>query len=285
MGFTEEQILRYSRHILLKQVGGKGQQRLLDSRVLVVGAGGLGSPISLYLAAAGVGTIGLADGDRVDLSNLQRQIAHHSKDVGRRKVESAAEKLAAINPEVTVTTYPFRLDARNIRDIIRQYDFIIEGTDNFPTKFLVNDACVFEQKPFSLGGILRFEGNSFTHLPQTACYRCVFHHPPPAGAVPTCAEAGVLGAVAGMIGTVQATETLKYLLGIGDLLTNRLLVMDALAMEWRTVDVLRSERCPLCAGNPTITELADSEQITCSVDRPPASRPVIEIAAAGNTGA
>lgn len=265
MGFSEDQIQRYSRHILLKQVGGKGQRTLLDSRVLVVGAGGLGSPVALYLAAAGVGTIGIVDGDHVDLSNLQRQIAHRTGDVGRLKVESAAETIRAINPDVAVEKHPYRLNADNAREVIRAYDFVVEGTDNFPAKFLVNDACVLEGKPFSIAGILRFEGNVMTHVPGSACYRCVFPTMPPAGVIPSCAEAGVLGAIAGMIGTVQATEALKYLLGIGELLTDRLLTMEALAMEWRSVPVRRDPECAVCGDTPTITELVDEKQPACGI--------------------
>lgn len=266
MSLNNDQIVRYSRHILLDGVGGKGQERLLQSKVLVVGTGGLGSPIALYLAAAGVGTIGLADGDRVDLSNLQRQIAHHSPDVGRKKVDSAREKIAAINPDVKVIGYDFRLDKDNIREIIRDYDFIVEGTDNFPTKYLVNDACVFEKKPFNQGGILRFQGQTMTYVPESACYRCVYPTPPPAGAVPTCSEAGVLGAIAGILGTIQATEALKYLLGIGELLINRVLFYDALSMVFRTVKTSPNARCRISGEKPDITELVEMEQLACSIE-------------------
>ena len=266
MAFTDDQIFRYSRHILLANVGGKGQQKLLDSKVLIIGAGGLGSPIALYLAAAGVGTIGLVDGDVVDLSNLQRQIAHHTSDINRLKVESAGNKINEINPDVKVKLYPKRIGAKDIISIIEDYDFIIEGTDNFPTKFLVNDACLKAGKPFSIGGILRFQGQTFTHVPGSACYRCMFRQPPPDGVVPTCAEAGVLGAVAGMIGTVQANEALKYILGVGKLLTNRILMMDALNAEWRTVDVKKDHKCPVCGDEPSILELIDPPAPTaCSL--------------------
>lgn len=265
MSLNNDQIIRYSRHILLNGVGGKGQEQLLKSKVLVVGTGGLGSPISLYLAAAGVGTIGLVDGDVVDLSNLQRQIAHHTPDVGRSKVDSAREKIESINPDVKVISHNFRLDKDNIREIIRGYDFIVEGTDNFPTKYLVNDACVFEGKPFNQGGILRFQGQTLTYVPGSACYRCVYTSPPPAGAVPTCSEAGVLGAIAGILGTIQATEALKYLLGIGDLLTNRVLFYDALTMDFRTVKVSPNVRCRISGANPDITELVEMEQAVCDV--------------------
>ncbi|MGI9256307.1 MAG: HesA/MoeB/ThiF family protein [Salinispira sp.] len=266
MSLHNDQIIRYSRHILLQNVGGKGQERLLNSKVLVIGAGGLGSPISLYLAAAGVGTIGLADADVVDLSNLQRQIAHHTPDVGRSKVDSAGEKIEAINPDVQVIRHNLRLNKDNIREIIRGYDFIVEGTDNFPTKYLVNDACVFENKPFNQGGILRFQGQTMTWTPGSACYRCVYPTPPPAGAVPTCSEAGVLGAIAGILGTIQATEALKYLLNIGELLTNRVLFYDALSMNFRTVAVEHNEHCRISGTNPDITELAEMEQAACTVN-------------------
>jgi molybdopterin/thiamine biosynthesis adenylyltransferase len=266
MAFTDEQVQRYSRHILLKGVGGTGQRTLLESRVLVVGAGGLGSPIALYLAAAGVGHLGIIDPDSVELSNLQRQVIHHTPDVGTAKVTSAAEKIERINPDVDVVQYHDRLTADNILDIIADYDFVVEGTDNFPTKFLVNDACILADKPFNQGGILRFQGQTMTHLPGTASYRCVYRQPPPPGAVPTCSEAGVLGAVAGMLGTIQATEALKYLLGIGDLLVDRILLFDALRMRTRVVKVSPTEWAAPAATNTKITELVEYEQQACDVD-------------------
>lgn len=260
------QVERYSRQILLQEVGGKGQERLLASRVLVVGAGGLGSPASLYLAAAGVGTIGLMDGDRVDLSNLQRQIAHHTADLGALKVESAAAKLAAINPEVRVEVHAERAAAANFPEIARRYDFILDGTDSFASKFLVNDTCYFERVPFSHAGILRFEGQLITVLPgETACYRCLFGGPPSAGTAPTCSQAGVLGAMAGVIGCLQAVEALKCLLGKGDLLANRMLVFDALGLRFREVSVRRSRSCPLCGENPSITAVRDEEPPACDL--------------------
>ena len=256
LGF--EEIERYSRQILLQQVGGKGQEKLLASKVLLVGAGGLGSPASMYLAAAGVGTIGLIDGDKVDLTNLQRQIVHFTDDIGTPKVESAAAKLKAINPAVNVETYEALALADNILGIVSRYDFIIDGTDNFPAKFLINDACHFAGVPFSHAGILRFDGQLFTVIPgETACYRCLFGGPPPANAVPSCSQAGVLGGVAGVIGCLQATEALKYLLGVGELLTDRMLIFDALSMRFREAKFRRNPRCPLCGENPTITELRD----------------------------
>jgi adenylyltransferase/sulfurtransferase len=272
MGLREDQIIRYSRHILLKGVGGVGQEKLLRSKVLVVGAGGLGSPIALYLAAAGVGTLGIVDFDRVDLSNLQRQILHGTADVGREKVLSARESIETINPDVKVVTIAERLGADNIRDLIREYDFVVEGTDNFPTKFLVNDACVFEGKAFNQGGMLRFQGQTMTYEPGHACYRCVYVEPPPKGAVPTCSEAGVLGAISGMLGTMQAAEALKYLLGIGETLIDRVLMFDALTMDYRTVRVRRNPRCPVCGEHPTVTELREYEQPVCDLG-PAASVP------------
>ena len=242
---TEEQIQRYSRHILLQDVGVEGQEKIMNARVLVVGAGGLGAPVSLYLAAAGIGTIGIVDADVVDLSNLQRQVIHFTKDVGVPKVKSAEEKIKAINPDVKVDTYYEFLDSSN--------------------KFLINDACVMAGKPFSHGGILRFNGQTFTHLPGTACYRCFFKEPPPAGVVPTCSQAGVLGAIAGMLGTIQAAETLKYFTGIGELLTNRLLSFDAKTMQFRTIHVKQRPTCAICGEHPTIDHLIDYEQAACDL--------------------
>ena len=266
MPFSDDQIQRYSRHILLKGVGGRGQRKLLQSKVLVVGTGGLGSPISLYLAAAGVGHIGLIDPDTVELSNLQRQIIHHTPDVDRPKVASAADKIAELNPDVEVTTYEERLSKDNILGLIEGYDFVVEGTDNFPTKFLVNDACILADKAFNQGGILRFQGQTMTHIPGSASYRCVYREPPPPGAVPTCSEAGVLGAVAGMLGTIQATETLKYLLGIGELLVNRILMFDALTMETRVVGIAPTEWAATAESNTKVTELIEYEDVVCDVD-------------------
>ncbi len=266
--YTEEQLERYSRHILLQDVGVEGQEKLLNGKVLIIGAGGLGSPAALYLAAAGVGTIGIVDGDRVDLSNLQRQIAHFTKDVGFWKAESASEKMRAINPEITVLPYNQYLFASNISEIIRDYDFVIDGTDNFATKFLINDACVFEGKPFSHGGILRFDGQTMTVTPgKSACYRCVFNAPPPPDLVPTCSQAGVLGAIAGMLGTIQAAEALKFLTGAGELLHNKLLTFDALKMDFRTVNLRKNENCPICGSHPSITELVDSDPAICNLEK------------------
>ncbi len=265
--FTEEELLRYSRHILLQDVGVEGQEKLRRAKVLVVGAGGLGSPALLYLAAAGVGTIGIADGDVVDLSNLQRQVAHFTRDVGTPKAESAKAKMLDINPHVKVATHCSFLTADNALDIVKKYDFVIDGTDNFPAKFLINDACVMAGKPFSHGGILRFEGQTFTHMPGTACYRCMFKEPPPAGLVPTCSEAGVLGAIAGMLGTIQAAEALKYIVGTGELLTNQLLTFNAKTMDFRKVKVKKNPHCPLCGDHPTVNALTDYEQAPCDLKK------------------
>jgi adenylyltransferase/sulfurtransferase len=268
--FTEEQLERYSRHILLDDVGVDGQEKLLQAKVLIVGAGGLGCPAALYLAAAGVGTIGIIDSDTVEISNLQRQIAHFTKDINVSKVDSAAEKMKAINPDITVRTYKDYLCADNITKIIEGYDFIIDGTDNFPTKFLVNDACVFLGIPFSHGGILRFNGQTMTVIPgQTACYRCSFRTPPPPDAVPSCAQAGVLGAIAGMLGTIQAAEALKYITGVGELLTNGLLTFDARTMAFRKITLKRQDKCQLCGDTPSITQLVDAEQSVCELKTDP----------------
>ncbi len=266
MSLTEKQIERYSRHIILEQIGGEGQEKLLNSKVLIIGAGGLGSTAGLYLAAAGVGTIGIVDSDKVDLTNLQRQIIHHTSDVGTEKTKSAENTIRAINPDVTVQTYQTKVDAKNISHIIRKYDFIIDCTDNFPAKFLINDACYFEKIPFSHAGILRFTGQLITVLPgESTCYRCIFNAPPPANAVPSCSQAGVLGVLAGTIGSLQATEAIKYLLGLGKLLTGKLLTYDALEMNFRSIKLDRNPDCPLCGKNPKITELKDEEQVACDL--------------------
>lgn len=265
MAFTNEQLERYSRHILLKEIGVKGQKKLLNGSVLIIGAGGLGSPAALYLAAAGVGRIGIADADVVDLSNLQRQVIHTTADIGRPKVESAAETMRAINPDVQVDTYKEFLTSKNILDIVSKYDFVLDGTDNFPAKFLINDACVMAGKPFSHAGILRFQGQLMTVIPhESPCYRCVFRTMPPKDAVPTCRQAGVIGAMAGVIGSLQALEAVKYLTGAGELLTGKLLTFDALTMKVHTVILpKRGEGCAVCSDHPTITELIDYEQPAC----------------------
>jgi molybdopterin/thiamine biosynthesis adenylyltransferase len=261
MALTEEQKERYDRNIILEQVGSIGQEKLLSSKVLLVGAGGLGSPAALYLAAAGLGTIGIIDSDKVELSNLQRQIIHHTADLNVEKVKSAQTKMQAINPDITVKTYRQRTKADSIRQIISQYDFVIDATDNFPAKFLINDACFFEKKPFSHAGVLKFDGQLITVLPgRSACYRCIFHSLPPADVARSCSRAGILGVLPGVIGTLQATEAIKYLLGIGNLLTDTLLTYNALTMEFRKVRFPRNPNCPLCSSNPTITELKDDGQ-------------------------
>ncbi len=265
MAFTNEQLERYSRHIILKELGVKGQKKLLAGKVLIIGAGGLGAPAAMYLAAAGVGTIGIADADEVDLSNLQRQIIHATADVGKAKVKSAKETMEALNPDITVNTYRTFVDSSNILELIKDYDFIIDGTDNFPAKFLINDACVMAGKPFSHAGIIRFKGQLMTYVPgQGPCYRCVFREPPPKDAVPTCKQAGVVGAMGGVIGSLQAMEAVKYLTGAGELLTGQLLTFDALTMDWRKVKLPKNTHgCAVCGDHPTITSLIDYEQTEC----------------------
>ncbi|MBE5904630.1 MAG: thiazole biosynthesis adenylyltransferase ThiF [Pseudobutyrivibrio sp.] len=265
MAMTDQQIERYSRHIILKEVGAKGQKKLLNAKVLIIGAGGLGAPAAMYLAAAGVGTIGIVDADEVDLSNLQRQIIHSTADIGKPKVKSAKETMNAMNPDVEVKTYHMFVDSTNIRELIREYDFVIDGTDNFPAKFLINDACVMEKKPFSHAGIIRFKGQLMTYVPgEGPCYRCVFKNPPPKDAVPTCKQAGVIGAMGGVIGSLQAMEAVKYIVGVGKLLTGNLLTYDAVNQEFRKVKLPSdTSKCPVCGSHPTITELIDYEQEVC----------------------
>jgi molybdopterin-synthase adenylyltransferase len=265
---SDQQVERYSRHLILEEVGLGGQIKLLESRVLIIGAGGLGAPAALYLAAAGVGTIGLVDGDRVDLTNLQRQVIHHTPDVGVAKVTSAASKMRSINPDIRVVEHPLRATAENVLALVGDYDFVIDGTDNFGSKFLINDACYLAKKPLSHAGILRFDGQLMTIVPgQSACYRCVFEAPPPGGAVPSCAQAGVLGVVAGVIGCLQATEALKFLLGREGLLTNALLTWDASRMEFRKLKLRQNPRCALCGPNATITRLEEPPPETCELGR------------------
>lgn len=266
MAFSNEQMERYSRHIILKEVGVKGQQKLLNAKVLIIGAGGLGAPAAMYLGAAGIGTIGIADADEVDLSNLQRQIIHSTKDIGQAKVKSARETINEMNPEVTVNTYRTYVSSENIMALIKEYDFIIDGTDNFPAKFLINDACVMAKKPFSHAGIIRFQGQLMTYVPgQGPCYRCVFKNPPPQDAVPTCKQAGVIGAMGGVIGSLQAMEAIKYILELGDLLTGSLLTYDALSMSFRKISLPKATTdCDVCSKAPGITELFDYEQVECN---------------------
>ncbi len=261
MNLTDSQIERYSRHIILSEVGGKGQEKISAAKVLVVGAGGLGSPCAYYLAAAGVGTLGILDSDTADLSNLQRQILHFTSDVGRPKVASAGEKLEALNPDVRVVEHGERLNSQNAPALFKEYDLIVDGADNFPTRYLVNDACVLLDKPLIHGSVLRFEGQAMTILPgKGPCYRCLYPEPPPPGSVPSCQEAGVLGPVPGIIGTVQAVEALKLILGKGSLLVGRRLLLNALDMSFRILKAHRDPACPACGENPTLKELVDYEQ-------------------------
>ena len=262
MDFTDEQVERYARHILLPQIGGSGQQKLLKAKVLVVGAGGLGSPLLLYLAAAGVGTIGIIDDDVVDLSNLQRQIVHKTNSIGTAKVKSAASTIADINPDINVIQHDGRITQQNVIDIISAYDIVADGSDNFPTRFLLNDACYFAKKTLVSGAILRFDGQVAVFKNYSGgnesgnCYRCIFPTPPPANEVPSCAEAGVLGALCGTVGSIQATEILKEILEIGESMSGRLLVYEALGTTFRNITVKRDPACPLCGDNPRITDLS-----------------------------
>ena len=266
LDFDEEEIERYSRHIILNEVGGAGQKKIKNAKVLIIGAGGLGAPALLYLAAAGVGTLGIVDADVVDLTNLQRQVIHFTPDLKKPKVESAAEKIRQINPHVKIKTYQELFLAKNAFDILDDYDVVLDGTDNFPAKFLINDACVMRKKPLSHGGILRFEGQTITIVPDEGpCYRCIFEEPPPPGLVPSCREAGILGAVAGVLGTIQATEILKLILGVGEPLIGKLLRWNALTQEFRKLNIQKNPACPLCGENPTITKLADYEPPTCKI--------------------
>jgi molybdopterin/thiamine biosynthesis adenylyltransferase/rhodanese-related sulfurtransferase len=262
---SKEQMARYARQIALPQVGEEGQQRILDARVLCVGAGGLGSPTALYLAAAGVGTLGIIDNDKADLSNLQRQILHNETVVGRSKVDSARETLGRLNSEVQVRTYDTRLDSSNVMDIFKDYDIVVDGTDNFPTRYLINDACVFLGIPNVHGSIFHFDGQcTVFHHDGGPCYRCLYPEPPPPELAPSCAEAGVLGAICGVVGTMQAVEVMKLIIGSGDSLAGRLLSFDALKMTVRELKVRRDPACPVCSEHPTITELIDYEHF-CTV--------------------
>ena len=265
--FTEEQIERYSRHILLPEVSGAGQQRLIESSAFVVGAGGLGSPALLYLAAAGVGKLGVADGDTVDLSNLQRQVVHGTSDLGTNKARSAEETIRDINPDCEIQVFPERLTADNIRATLQGYDVVLDGSDNFPTRFLVADCCQLEKIPLISAAVLRFEGQLMTILPgaDNPCYRCHIPEPPPSGLVPSCQEAGVLGAVVGVMGTLQAAEALKLLMGIGNPMSHRLLLYDAFGCTFTTVARRPDPACPLCGAEPRITDLVEYD-VSCAVD-------------------
>lgn len=250
-------MMRYSRHILLEGFGKEGQQKLSQSKVLIIGAGGLGSPNALYLAAAGVGTIGIADADVVSLSNLQRQVIHFTEDINKPKVESAAEKMQRINPDVKVITHPCFLTEDNALEMMADYDFILDCTDSFASKYLINDACLLAEKPFCAGGVVKYGAQVMTHIPGSACYRCLFPEPPAENEVETCSTVGVLGSVVGIMGSIQATEAIKYLTGIGELLTDKLLMVDALTMTFNTMQFSRNTDCPLCGTHPVITELKE----------------------------
>jgi len=258
---SHQEILRYSRHLIMPEVGLAGQKKLKAASVLCIGAGGLGSPLAMYLAAAGVGRIGIVDFDVVDFSNLQRQILHHTADVGRPKLESAAEKLRAINPEIEIVLHEEMFSSANAMEICKDYDVIADGTDNFPTRYLTNDVCVLLGKPNVYASIFRFEGQaSVFHAEKGPCYRCLYPEPPPPGMVPSCAEGGVLGILPGIMGTIQATEVIKQILGSGEPLIGRLLLFNALDMRWREVQPMKDPECPICGENPTIHELIDYEQ-------------------------
>ena len=262
---TNEEVARYSRHLIMPEVGMDGQRKLKAARALCIGAGGLGSPVALYLAAAGVGTIGIVDFDEVDYSNLQRQIIHGTPDVGRSKLASAKSRLNALNPEVEVVTHQLALSSQNALALFADYDFVVDGTDNFPTRYLVNDACVLSGKPNVYGSIFRFEGQASVFAAAGGpCYRCMFPEPPPAGLVPSCAEGGVLGILPGVVGTLQATEAVKLILGAGEPLVGRFLLFDALKMRFRELTVRKAPDCPVCGEHPTVTELIDYEQF-CGV--------------------
>jgi molybdopterin/thiamine biosynthesis adenylyltransferase/rhodanese-related sulfurtransferase/molybdopterin converting factor small subunit len=258
---TNDEVQRYSRHLIIPEVGVEGQRKLKNARVVCIGAGGLGSPSSLYLAAAGVGTLGLVDFDVVDASNLQRQVLFSTADVGRPKVQAAAERLTGLNPEVRVVVHETPLSSANALDILRDYDVVVDGADNFPTRYLVNDACVLLGKPNAYGSIFRFDGQASVFATKGGpCYRCLYPEPPPPGLVPSCAEGGVLGVLPGIIGTIQATEAIKLILGIGNTLAGRLLLLDALSMEFRTMKLRRDPACPVCGDHPTVTKLIDYQQ-------------------------
>ncbi len=275
MPLTPEETLRYHRQIILPQVGPEGQERLKDASVILVGAGGLGSPAALYLAAAGVGRLGVVDGDVVELSNLQRQVLHDTPSVGRSKTESAHQRISRINPDIRVDEHPVRLGSDNALRILEGWDVVVDGSDNFPTRYLVNDACVFLGTPFVYGAIFRFEGQASVFASADGpCYRCLFRDPPPADAVPSCAEAGVLGVLPGLVGTIQATEAIKLILGLGDSLVGRLLLVDSLSMEFREVELRRDPACVVCGESPSVTSLIDYEEFCGGPPTRPSSAPV-----------
>src|SRR5438128_3402802 len=275
---TNDEIKRYSRHLIMPEVGVDGQRKLKAAKVLCIGAGGLGSPVAMYLAAAGVGTLGLVDFDVVDFSNLQRQILHGTPDVGRSKLASAKDRLNAINPEVKIETHETALSSQNALDLFQPYDIIVDGTDNFPTRYLVNDACVLLGKPNAYGSIFRFEGQASVFATKEGpCYRCLYPEPPPPGLVPSCAEGGVLGVLPGIIGVIQATETLKLIMGIGEPLIGRFLIYDALRMKFRELKLKKDPDCPVCGTHPTLTKLIDYEQF-CGIPAASSESPM-----SGNT--
>jgi molybdopterin/thiamine biosynthesis adenylyltransferase/rhodanese-related sulfurtransferase len=263
---TKDEQLRYSRHVIMPEVGAEGQRRLNEAKVLCIGAGGLGSPAALYLAAAGIGKLGLVDFDDVDLSNLQRQILHGTKDVGRKKLDSARDRLRDMNPNVEIKTHEARFTSANALEIVSDYDVVVDGSDNFPTRYLSNDVCVFAKKPNVYGSVFRFDGQTTIFAPHLGgpCYRCLFPEPPPSGSVPNCAQAGVLGVLPGIVGTIQANEAIKLILGVGEPLIGRLLYFDALKMKFREFNLRRDPECPVCGNSPTITEPIDYEQF-CGV--------------------
>jgi molybdopterin/thiamine biosynthesis adenylyltransferase/rhodanese-related sulfurtransferase len=263
---THDEQLRYSRHVIMPEVGAEGQRRLSKAKVLCIGAGGLGSPVALYLAAAGIGKLGLVDFDDVDLSNLQRQILHGTKDVGRKKLDSARDRLSDMNPNVEIKTHEARFTSANALEIVSDYDVVVDGSDNFPTRYLSNDVCVFAKKPNVYGSVFRFDGQTTVFAPHLGgpCYRCLFPEPPPPGSVPNCAQAGVLGVLPGIVGTIQANEAIKLILGVGEPLIGRLLYFDALKMKFREFNLRRDPECPVCGDSPTITEPIDYEQF-CGV--------------------
>jgi len=272
---TTDDLSRYSRHLILPEVGMEGQQKLKAARVLCVGTGGLGSPLALYLTAAGIGTLGLVDFDVVDSSNLQRQIIHSTKDIGRKKIDSAEEKLKALNPSINIVKHETMLTSANALDIIKDYDIVADGTDNFPTRYLVNDACVILKKPNAYGSIFRFEGQASVFATETGpCYRCLYPEPPPPGLVPSCAEGGVLGILPGLVGVIQATEVIKLILGKGEPLIGRLLLVDALSMRFRELKLRKNPECPVCGQNPTVTQLIDYQHFCGIVPETPQEKNV-----------
>jgi len=266
MRLDGEKIERYSRQILLPEVGGRGQEKLLSAKVLIVGAGGLGSPVASYLAGAGVGTLGIVDSDEVELSNLHRQMIYSSEDIGKKKAITAQNRLQRVNPDVKVIPYVLRLSSENIMEVIKDYDIVVDGTDNFPTRYLVNDACILAKKTLVFGAFFRYEGQAMVIKPEEGpCIRCMFPSPPPPGLVPSCQEASVLGALAGVIGLIQATETLKLILGIGEPLIGKLVLFDALGMDLTKMNVRKDRDCPICGEKPTIKELIDYDQFCGSI--------------------